>query len=65
MFIKYLNSKILEATNETLLLMLSVVAHVGSGQRSEAMTWSIIECFKLKGNLVYCKLEAYFRMLCV
>lgn len=45
-FIEDLNMNTLDTTSETLLLMLSVVAQAESEQKSEAITWSIIERFK-------------------
>ncbi|MBF0011196.1 recombinase family protein [Enterococcus casseliflavus] len=45
-FIEDLNINTLDTTSETLLLMLSVVAQAESEQKSEAITWSIIERFK-------------------
>jgi len=45
-FIEDLNLNTLDATSETMLLMLSVVAQAESEQKSEAITWSIIERFK-------------------
>ena len=44
--IEDLNLNTLDTTSETLLLMLSVVAQAESEQKSEAITWSIIERFK-------------------
>lgn len=44
--IEDLNINTLDTTSETLLLMLSVVAQAESEQKSEAITWSIIERFK-------------------
>lgn len=45
-YIEDLNINTLDTTSETLLLMLSVVAQAESEQKSEAITWSIIERFK-------------------
>ncbi|MFW8618792.1 recombinase family protein [Enterococcus innesii] len=45
-FIEDLNINTLDTTSETSLLMLSVVAQAESEQKSEAITWSIIERFK-------------------
>lgn len=45
-FIEDLNINTLDTTSETLLLMLSVVAQAESEQKSESVTWSIIERFK-------------------
>lgn len=45
-FIEDLNINTLDTTSETSLLMLSIVAQAESEQKSEAITWSIIERFK-------------------
>lgn len=45
-FIEDLNINTLDTTSEISLLMLSVVAQAESEQKSEAITWSIIERFK-------------------
>lgn len=47
-YIEDLNINTFDTTSETLLLMLSLVAQAESEQKSEAITWSIIERFKIK-----------------
>lgn len=47
-FIEDLNINTLDTTSETPLLMSSLVAQAESEQKSEAITWSIIERFKIK-----------------